>query len=295
MKKATLKIAALFVAAAFLMLCVSCGAKKETPSEESKGESIAPTEESGETVSPAAEPSRAEESSVASGASKVPTAKAETSASTPSVAPPKSRGEQKSDAFYASYQQKTNLPWYLKLANKANLLEGDIDCDFTDVGSGRLFDSRAAQSLMDMVAACRSAGNSIWAQSTYRSVSYQQKLLDNRINAEMSYGYDKETATARALEWIAPPGGSEHNLGLAVDFNNVTDDFEYTGAYQWSQEHAAEYGFILRYPKDDVAITGYGYEPWHYRYIGKEHAEAMKALGITTLEEYVYLLENGNA
>ena len=108
----------------------------------------------------------------------------------------------------------------------------------------------------------------------------------------MNMGYNRADAERMALKWVAPPGGSEHNLGLAVDFNEITDSFEFTSTYAWLQKHAAEYGFILRYPKDRVPITQYHYEPWHYRYIGREHAMAMKKLGIPTLEEYVALLES---
>lgn len=78
--------------------------------------------------------------------------------------------------------------------------------------------------------------------------------------------------------------------GLAVDFNDVEDDFRETEAYTWLQEHAAEYGFVERYPKGKESITGIDYEPWHYRYVGKEHAQRMNELNMC-LEEYVAFLK----
>lgn len=90
---------------------------------------------------------------------------------------------------------------------------------------------------------------------------------------------------------IQAPGYSEHHTGLAVDFNDVEDDFRETEAYTWLQEHAAEYGFVERYPKGKESITGIDYEPWHYRYVGKEHAQRMNELNMC-LEEYVAFLKD---
>ena len=100
-------------------------------------------------------------------------------------------------------------------------------------------------------------------------------------------------AEETALRTIAKPGHSEHHTGLAVDLNDVSDDFEETQAYRWLQAHAAEYGFIQRYRTDKSHITGIDNESWHYRYVGREHALAMERLDLC-LEEYVaYLRERG--
>lgn len=93
------------------------------------------------------------------------------------------------------------------------------------------------------------------------------------------------------MQYINKPGASDHNLGLAVDFNNVDNDFENSKAYKWLSENAEDYGFILRYPKDKVSITGIEYESWHWRYVGKEHAKKMNELDMC-LEEYVDYLKN---
>ena len=93
---------------------------------------------------------------------------------------------------------------------------------------------------------------------------------------------------------INKPGTSEHNLGLAVDFNYVNLDFENTKAFTWLKENAEDYGFILRYRKDKEDITKVEYEPWHWRYVGKEHAKKINELDMC-LEEYIdYLKSGGN-
>lgn len=89
-----------------------------------------------------------------------------------------------------------------------------------------------------------------------------------------------------ASEWVAAPGTSEHQLGIAVDINADKTKSTNDEVYTWLAEHAWEYGFILRYPKDKENVTGTGYEPWHYRYVGKEAAKEIWQEGCC-LEEYV--------
>ena len=81
-------------------------------------------------------------------------------------------------------------------------------------------------------------------------------------------------------------------MGLAVDINSVEVSFEDTKAFRWLQENAADYGFILRYPKDKQSITKIIYEPWHYRYVGVKHATAMNELDMC-MEEYIEYLKSG--
>ena len=92
-------------------------------------------------------------------------------------------------------------------------------------------------------------------------------------------------------EYINKPGSSDHNLGLAVDFNNVDNNFEDLKAFKWLQKNAENYGFILRYPKDKEDITKISYESWHWRYVGEEHAKKMNELKMC-LEEYIEYLQN---
>lgn len=101
----------------------------------------------------------------------------------------------------------------------------------------------------------------------------------------------KKEAEEMTLKIINKPGTSEHNLGLAVDFNYVNLDFENTKGFRWLKNNAENYGFILRYKKEKEDITKVEYEPWHWRYVGKEHAILMNRLDMC-LEEYIDYLKN---
>lgn len=120
---------------------------------------------------------------------------------------------------------------------------------------------------------------SIKAESTYRSFEYQKKLYDNYV---LKYGSEYANACS------AKPGHSEHQTGLAVDVRGSEGDynnFSNTKEFSWMIKNAPNYGFILRYPYDKQNITGFKYEPWHYRYVGKIALEITK--NNLTLEEYL--------
>ena len=185
--------------------------------------------------------------------------------------------------------------WRLILVNSRNPLPEDSKEPELVYVEGKQFDKRAAGELQEMMKAMKKDGiTNIWIQSTYRSIEYQKQLYDNKINEYLSNGATKEQAEALTIEYINRPGESEHNLGLAVDFNNVDDDFEHTRAYNWLSINAKDYGFIMRYPEEKAEITGIAYEPWHWRYVGKEHSYKMEALDMC-LEEYIEYLENGGS
>lgn len=99
-------------------------------------------------------------------------------------------------------------------------------------------------------------------------------------------GYSEADAKLEAGKWVAVPGTSEHCLGYAADLCSLEESFENSEQFAWLQEHCAEYGFILRYPKDKVDITKISYEPWHYRYVGSNHAQIIMSQGLC-LEEYL--------
>ena len=105
-----------------------------------------------------------------------------------------------------------------------------------------------------------------------------------------SIGKNEGEAKALTEQVINKPGYSEHNLGLAVDFNYVKDSFKDTKEYVWLIENAENYGFILRYPKEKESITKVSYEPWHWRFVGVEHARKINELGMC-LEEYIEYLD----
>ena len=132
--------------------------------------------------------------------------------------------------------------------------------------------------------------NNIWVQSAYRDVKYQEELYNKSVKEYLYYGLSKEEAQELTNKYINKPRESEHNLGLAVDFNNVDNDFKNTKAYNWLKTNAKDYGFIMRYPEEKKEITGIEYEPWHWRYVGKEHSYKMEELNMC-LEEYIEYLE----
>lgn len=183
--------------------------------------------------------------------------------------------------------------WNLKVINQYNQVEDGFSPQLAEYDKNVKFDERAMQPLKDMINKMKRAGiKSIWIQSAYRSYEKQKTLFDNKVKEYVKQGKSQEEAEVLAQKLVQRPESSEHHLGLAVDFNYVNNEFENTAAFEWLQEHAAEYGFILRYPKDKGDITGISYEPWHWRYVGKEHAKKIKEQGIC-LEEYVYQLTSG--
>lgn len=135
----------------------------------------------------------------------------------------------------------------------------------------------AAAAFEEMAAGAAKDGISLFIASGFRSYDYQAKLYQRYVDRD---GVEK------ADTYSARPGHSEHQTGLAFDLNEVSDAFIGTPEAEWLAAHAHEYGFIIRYPADKVEITGYKYEPWHVRYLGKETAAAVYESGLC-LEEYL--------
>ena len=116
-------------------------------------------------------------------------------------------------------------------------------------------------------------------------------MYENRVQRFMNQGYKRAEAERLAAQVVAVPGTSEHHLGLAVDIVDakwpyLEEEQEDMPAQKWLMEHCWEYGFILRYPKNTTSETGIIYEPWHYRYVGKELAKEIHESGLT-LETYL--------
>ena len=180
---------------------------------------------------------------------------------------------------------------YLILVNKFNYLsESYTPDDLVDMGLQYAFSDKKIRqevysSFKRLVKDAKKENLTIVANSTFRTYSYQENLYDN-----YKYSNGKEYADSYA----ARPGHSEHQTGLAIDvstLNSTMANFEETLEFEWLQQHAHEYGFILRYPKDKEFITGYNYESWHYRYVGIKIATEIKNLGITFDEYYAYYIE----
>ena len=127
--------------------------------------------------------------------------------------------------------------------------------------------------------------------SGYRTNDYQKNSYERKVQSYIDKGYSQEDAEKEAATIVARPGTSEHQLGLAVDIVDtrlwaLEEEQANLPAQQWLMEHSWEYGFVLRYPKGKIDVTGIIYEPWHYRYVGKELAKELHDLGLT-LEEYL--------
>ncbi len=183
--------------------------------------------------------------------------------------------------------------WQLTLVNGWHPLEEGFMPDLTQIDTayaneGYKFDSRAVDDLNAMCRAAAKDGVKLWVISPWRRNSTQtanfnaqvQRVLNNNPSLSKAEAED-EAATVVARPWT-----SEHQLGLAIDFNSVEETFEDTAQFRWLSENAQDYGFIMRYPKSKEAITGVIYEPWHYRYVGVENAKAIKESGLC-LEEFL--------
>lgn len=188
-------------------------------------------------------------------------------------------------------EKDTVEPWNLILVNKDHPLESDFTLSLTALRNGQSIDERVYPALQAMMDDAREAGLSPLICSSYRTGTRQRELYDAKVEEYRLSGYSRAEAEREAEQWVALPGTSEHETGLAVDIVAETNQHldhtqEETAEQQWLMEHCWEYGFILRYPSDKSYITGISYEPWHYRYVGREAALAMRDSG-QCLEEYL--------
>lgn len=179
----------------------------------------------------------------------------------------------------------------LTLVNFENTIPKDWKVDLVQLNNGQSVDRRIYDDLIAMLQSAKSEGLNPLICSSYRTNEKQEQLYQNKVSEYLSQGYSKVEASDKAAFWVARPGTSEHQLGLAVDIVSTKNQRldrsqENTVEQQWLIQNSWKYGFVLRYPTNKNSITGVGYEPWHYRYVGKEHAKKINELGVC-LEEYV--------
>ena len=188
--------------------------------------------------------------------------------------------------YYTNTKPADNLNTNLLLVNKYNYLTEDYvpsnleNISTTYARSGMQLVKEAKEAFETLSENAKKEGMNVIAMSSYRSYDYQVNLYNNYVAQDGKEAADK---------YSARPGYSEHQTGLAVDVYNLDlpyTSFEETKEFTWMQENAYKYGFILRFPKDKVNITGYQYESWHYRYVGKKVAKEIKDNNLT-LEEYI--------
>ena len=176
--------------------------------------------------------------------------------------------------------------WNLILVNRDNYIPADYKVQLTELSNGKKVDSRIYPELQEMFDDARAQGYSLFVREGYRTQEEQQQLMDEKIEAYENDGKSKSEAKKLAEQWVAIPGTSEHQLGIAVDINADTTKSSSDDVYNWLAENAHTYGFIKRYPSNKTDITGVINEPWHYRYVGKEAASKIYSQGIC-LEEYI--------
>ena len=186
------------------------------------------------------------------------------------------------------------------LVNHTSKMPDDYTFDTKECGSAtavnKTLQTVACDAFLSMQKAAAADGVTVWMQSGYRSVKYQTSLYERKTKYYLDKGYDNATAKEKAAAVVNPPGYSEHNCGLAADLNSpehtgLDEGFEKTAAFRWLCEHAGDYGFILRYPKDAEDKTEIIYEPWHWRYVGVENAAKINASGLC-FEEYIKTLQS---
>lgn len=199
---------------------------------------------------------------------------------------------------YEEYMNPEDSTEFLMLVNKTNTIgENYVPTDLTDLvdtrsdREARQMRLYAAKALEAMFIEMRAAGyTDVSVTSGYRSYAEQRSLFNTYITNEMAErGCSEEEARQIVLTYSAAPGTSEHQTGLCVDMHNLpaaTTDFADEEVYDWLSENAWKFGFILRFPEDKTQTTGYSFEPWHYRYVGRYAAEKIHNNG-QCLEEYL--------
>ncbi|PTQ84974.1 D-Ala-D-Ala carboxypeptidase [Trichococcus patagoniensis] len=199
----------------------------------------------------------------------------------------------------------SSTDWNLVLVNRENQLAAEIATEFYLTESGYQIDSRIKDPYLALLEAGKAAGMDFTMISGYRSIEQQQANYDVNYQNYLASGLSEEEARAKTEEYIALPHASEHITGLAVDLTSTAlatqeggsgllPDLENYPEGLWLKENAAQYGFILRYPKEKEAITGINFEPWHFRFVGVENAIYMTENNLT-LEEYAAILKQNEA
>ncbi len=301
------RFASLLTAAALTLALTGCwGSKSDSmsnPNPTPLPSASAPGTVPGQTAPGSAGSHRTEDSSSASGHASAPTDPHSDADSHRMPDSSRASDHDKSHSGTGSKAAAANAaapaegPWSLVLVNAEHPLPADFTVETKAIPGydHRMFDSRAADALQDLLKAAQADGKPLYLVSAYRSVSRQEALFLRKVNFYKAQGLDTAKAEQAAAKVVARPGTSEHNLGLAADIvsadwyqqhSDLTADFDGTPEAQWLRQNAARFGFVLRYPRDKQVVTGVEWEPWHYRYVGPSAAAAMEKSG-ECLEEYL--------
>ena len=189
-------------------------------------------------------------------------------------------------------QETDTQDWRLILVNEDYPLDASYEPEsLTNVSETCQVDGRIYEDLQQMMEDGAAQGLSMYVTSAYRAYDRQVNIFNESMQERLSQGMTPLEAYQDTSIQVAMPGTSEHATGLAVDiisthYDELDERQGDTEEQKWLMEHCQDYGFILRYPSDKSDITGIIYEPWHYRYVGKEAAQEIMEQGIT-LEEYL--------
>ena len=194
-------------------------------------------------------------------------------------------------AFASDGEPVDKSSFSLRLVNADNPLPAGFTVETKALENGERFDARAFSALAQMLADGAGQGLNFVVCSGYRTMEQQTQLYNKKVAYYKDQGLSASAAGEKAATVVARPGTSEHNLGLAadicaLDYQRLEDGYAETDEAKWLLENCADYGFILRYPKEKEQITGVIYEPWHFRYVGKAAAKEIMASGLC-LEEYL--------
>lgn len=193
--------------------------------------------------------------------------------------------------FYTDIKKTDMSNDYLILVNKYNYLDPNytpedlVTMSLQYAFNGKQIRTEVNSAFKQMANAAKAESLKIVANSAYRDNAYQTRIYEN-IKDDKGEEY--------ADNYAARPGHSEHQTGLSIDISTLSstlDGFEVTPEFTWLKENSYKFGFILRYPEGKEYLTGYQYEPWHYRYVGIEVATKIKDLGITFDEYYAYFID----
>lgn len=191
----------------------------------------------------------------------------------------------------ATLSEKQPDDWTMVLVNDSHPVDAKYVPELTEIAPGYSVDSRIAEDAKQMLSDGKAAGLKLYLCSAYRSYDDQKTVFNETMQDWINQGNSYIDAYNETKKSVAVPGYSEHALGLAVDiisedYPELDDKQADTPEAKWLAENCYKYGFILRYPLDKADITGIIYEPWHYRYVGKDVAKEITEKA-TTLEEYL--------
>lgn len=186
----------------------------------------------------------------------------------------------------------------LMLINRENRIEADLHMEFAATASGHYYDAAIRDDFNALITAAEEVGYHYQTISAYRTMAYQAANFDGRYYGYINEGYSEADAFYMTDMFVAPSDATEHSTGLAFDllgydYNEYGRDLHQVygqyGSAIWLAENSQDYGFVLRYMQGKTHITGYEYEPWHFRFVGVEHAQFMHEYGLS-LEEYLSLI-----